>query len=409
MTEAPQTGIRELDRLVDGLRVGDNVVWLAHRRLWTSLLKPFIETGRQGLCYVTVDSPAEDVLRRVSSQMTLGRFVLVDCHSYASARAMPRPVTDLHAADVRVADDPRDLGTVQVLMKELEDEMGRGTGYVFESLTGMQQLWGPDAALSFFLRHCPRLYDLDTVAYWLLDPAKHDQSFVQRIQQVTQVMLEVSEADDLVVRVVKADARSADVVGRAARLEEQSDGRLRVVVEPPSDRTAAGELLKRRRMELGISQTELARRLGITPSALSQAERGKRGLSTETMKLAWRELGVGEGGDAQRAPGYVLARRGARVPRLVTTGVEDEKVIEQASGFEVHLIAFAPGASGRRPPVATKRPEFVFVTEGVLKLRIGDATEVLHAGDAIAIGTQPLNGWRNPSPTVTRAMWMILP
>lgn len=410
MAQRPTSGISGVDDLVDGLRVGDNVVWIAPRRLWPSLIGPFVEqTIARGLCYVTVDSTPEEVLRRVPEART-EKLTMVDFHSAAAdgtASAASMAVPDV---DLRAPEDPRDLGSAQLLMKELEDQLEPGIGYVFDSLTGMQQMWDAEGALSFFLAHCPRLYDLDTVAYWVLDPDEHDQAFVERIKQITQVILEISERDGtLSVRVVKADARAPQVVGRTATVRESERA---LIVSPPeaTGKPVMGEALKRRRMERGMSQTELARRLGITPSALSQAERGKRGLSADTMRVAWRELGIDdETNEAVARPSYVLARRGARHLETVIAGIEGEKVLEQPSGFEVHLMAFAPGASGRRPPIATKRPEFVMVTEGVLQIRIGDAKEVLHAGDAIYIGTQPLNGWSNPGPTVTRVLWAVVP
>lgn len=410
MAERPTSGIPGVDRLVDGLRRGDNVVWMAPRRLWDSLLTPFIEAAAdRGLCYMAVDSPAEDVLTRLMEVVRPGSLTMLDCHARsAGAPQSPDPST-LGGVDLRVVEDPHDLGSVQVAMKEIEDALPPGIGYVFESLTAMQQLWDADGALAFFLRHCPRLYDLDTVAYWVLDPAEHDQAFIERIKQITQVILEVTGDDVLTLRVVKADARPADVVGRTATVRESPSG---LVVHPtePAAQPAVGVLLKRRRMERGMSQTELARRLGVTPSALSQAEHGKRGLSAQTMKVAWRELGVDEDPDIDDAPpSYVIARRGARRLERIAPGIEGEKVIEQPTGLEVHMMTFAPGSSGRRSPIPTKRPEFVLVTEGVLQLRIGDSKEVLHAGDAIYIGTQPLNGWRNPSPTVTRVFWVVLP
>ncbi|MGH2809189.1 MAG: helix-turn-helix domain-containing protein [Actinomycetota bacterium] len=403
MKDVLQSGIDGLDRLVDDLRRGDNVVWLAPRALWPALLLPFARgTAARGLCYVRVEPAVSGVVDHLEGAD--GRVVLVNFNAGKTTKA-PRGI------ELRSPEDPRDIESVQLLMKELEDELGPGAGYVFDSLSAMQRLWGPDAALGFFMRHCPRLYELDTVAYWVLDPEEHDASFINRVKQVTQVVLEVGNGDDPMVRVAKADARPAGVVGRLARLEVEGTN---IAVEPVtagSDRSSIGERLKRRRVELGMSQSDLARRLGITPSALSQAEHGRRGLSETTMGAAWKALGVGDGDvtDEDTPPSFAVARRGARRPERFAPGVESESVFTQPGGFEAHLIAFAPGASGRRPLFPTKRPEFVAVNEGILQLRVGEAKEVLHAGDAAWIADQPIAGWSNPSPTVTRVMWIVLP
>jgi transcriptional regulator with XRE-family HTH domain len=413
MTYTPSTGISGLDDLIDGLRSGDNVVWSSKREVWSLLLRPFAEKAETpGLCYVAVDAPPQDLLSRYRIDAGIDRFVVVDLHTGGLAGKVRKRKKSAYVegAYIRTAADSRDFNSVQSLMKEIEDELGSGTRYVFESLTGLQKLWDADSALSFFLRHCPRLYDLRTVAYWMLDPLAHEQGFLRRVHDVTQVVLEVFEGKERAIRVSKADARSADVMGRVARLVIGDNDVPRVVTDAESARSASGEVLRRRRSERGLSQSELARRIGVTPSALSQAEKGKRPLSHRTMKTAWRELGIDVDGDEDEVEStYVIARRGARFLSSVVAGVEGEKVMSQPSGFEVQRLAFAPGASGRRPPVLTKRPEFVMVTEGVLQLRVGESREVLHAGDAMLIGTQPVSGWRNPGPTVARATWIVLP
>lgn len=55
-------------------------------------------------------------------------------------------------------------------------------------------------------------------------------------------------------------------------------------------------------MAAGLSQAELARRIGVSPSALSQVERGRHGLSGETLTRLWAILGVPFGPGASPAP-----------------------------------------------------------------------------------------------------------
>ena len=45
-----------------------------------------------------------------------------------------------------------------------------------------------------------------------------------------------------------------------------------------------GELIKRARTVAGLTQAELAKRLGVTPQAISQYERGIKNPKNETLK-----------------------------------------------------------------------------------------------------------------------------
>jgi transcriptional regulator with XRE-family HTH domain len=282
---------------------------------------------------------------------------------------------------------------------------------VFDSLTGMQEIWGAEAALSFFLRSCPRLYELRTVALWVLDRPAHEPAFLSRLTRVTQVVIRIEAAEDgFAVRVVKAEGRPPEVTGRRATIRFEG-GRARLVHEQePGAKERVGALLREGRKARGLSQAELARRIGISPSALSQAERGSAGLSGATLTRAWRELGMPFGGDDAVAPGpYRLARRGARPVRTIAKGLEAELIAESPGRPAVHLVRFARGASGRRAPFTTKRSEVIVVVSGVLELSIGEGSEALHAGDGIELTTETIASWRNLAPQETVAVWTLLP
>jgi len=39
---------------------------------------------------------------------------------------------------------------------------------------GMQKIWGgEDAILKFYSHSCPRLYELNTIAYWIMEKKAH--------------------------------------------------------------------------------------------------------------------------------------------------------------------------------------------------------------------------------------------
>lgn len=391
--------------------MGDNVVW----RLRGASREPFTAAflragaGLPKLAYVSFDAPAAAVVARYGAEAFPEPSVLLDCSSgQPPARSKRRPGGG-DGPSVRVVEDPSNVLAVIGALTAIERELGPGTRYVFDSLTTIQKAWGREAALSLFLEHCPRLFDLGTVAYWFLDTDQHDQSFLDRMTQLTQVVLDVEPADDdVLVAVAKAQGRGSSA-GKRARIG-LVDGRGTIVDAGGGDRGSSGERLRRTRIDHGLSQAHLARQAGITPSALSQAERGVSPLSEETLARIWRSLGVPPlDGEATGAPPYRVWRRGARRRRQLAPGLDAESVLSDDSGFAVHAVQLAGKASGRQPPFPTKRPEAIVVESGVLEVRVNDATEVLHAGDALLLEDSTVSSWRNPGVSETRVLWVILP
>ena len=407
----PSTGFAAIDQLLGGLRVGDNVVWRLHGASREPFTAAFLRAGAAlpRLAYVSFDASAAEVLAQYGTAGFPAPSVLLDCSSGRQARRPRRP-TGKGGPSVRVVEDPTNILAVTAALTAIEREFGPGTRYVFDDLTTIQKAWGREAALGLFLEHCPRLFDLETVAYWFLDADEHDQSFLERMTQLTQVVLDVEPSgDDVLVAVAKAQGRRSASAGKRARIV-LADGAGTIVDSVGGDRGSSGERLRQLRMDKGLSQAHLARQAGITPSALSQAERGVSALSEETLGRIWRSLGVvaGDGEPAADTP-YRVWRRGERRRRQLAAGLESATVLTDDTGLSVHTLQVAGKAAGRRPPFPTKRPEAVLVESGVLEVKVNDATEVLHAGDALLLKDDSVSSWRNPGLSEARVLWIIFP
>ena len=407
------TGLRPLDELLGGLRYGDNVVWEVDGPDETPFLAGFLRAAVGApLVYVSFHVSPQAILDRFGADWDKERFLLLDCFTdglaggdavvasfYRRAR-----IRRAHVERVPAASSPE---VVHQLLQELEPRLGRGARYVFDSLTGMQELWGPEEALSLFLRSCPRLYDLRTTAYWFLQRQAHDGSFLARLRHVTQVVLELAENDGQAsVRVAKAQGHPPDVAGRRARVSFQGQG-VRLVQEPPPAGPSIGELLRTQRVARGLGQAELARRFGISPSALSQIERGVSGLSETTLERAREVLGLPLEKGSTAARPYRLERRGARQPRRIAPGMVAEELAHTPT-HRILLVRVSSRASGRRTPFVTKRDEVLAVLRGILEVRVGEAHEVLHAGDAMLLSEEPVASWRNPGPDEAEMLWAVL-
>ena len=407
------TGLVPLDRFLGGLRYGDNVVWESNGVDETPLVSAFLEAARGApLVYVAFHVGPEAILERFGEVWDRRGFILLDCFTDGIAGGDPAAVSfyEQAAAEtthgvrrVRELRIPDALGT---LLREYEMRLGRGARYVFDTLTGAQDLWGGAGALALFLQSCPRLYQLRTAAYWLVQQAAHDPAFLSRLRHVTQVVVELhTDRGAPLIRLTKAEGRPPAMVGSTARIAYEHE-RL-VLKERSVDEVSFGQLLKAHRIARGLGQAELARRIGISPSALSQAERGRSGLAPETMERARDVLGLPDDLPRARAS-YRLSRRGSRAERPLGSGMTVEELARTAS-HSARLVRIEAGSTGRQVPFATKHEELLVVTSGVLEVRVGEAREVLHAGDALLLRDEPLSGWRNPGPEQVELIWSVLP
>ncbi len=220
------TGVEGLDRLTGGLRGGDNVVWEVDSGAPADVfIRSFLRTTRltgRHLVFVSLNRSPQAILRKHLEDIPASAFVLVDC--FTSGKGNGNEVfsgfysraqieqTGLKAIRVSEAGDP---DKVRKALEDLESHVGRNALYVFDSITGMLELWHDERkVLNFFTYVCPRLYDLNTVAYWILEKQAHSEQFLANLRHITQVVLELSVPDGRpTVLLRKAEGRRSPQVG----------------------------------------------------------------------------------------------------------------------------------------------------------------------------------------------------
>ena len=365
LNDAPDrvsSGVPDLDVLLDGLILGDNVVWVTDSS-------------------ETVEVLEDNLLREAVRRKQPCTYVTATGEVARLRRRLPPEVKILDCKPGRVNAEPGALENTVI-------EGARGPApacVVFDDLGTFARRWRPERAVAFFSHVCPRLFDLGALAYWRAPRQDLGRAALDRITQVTQCVLELSD-DHL--RVVKSEGRPAGVQGSLQRLT-LGDGTIRLESQLGLGRLGRG--LERIRHERNLTQTDLARKGRVTPTAISQAEAGRRGLSLDTQLLLSERLGVSldELLSAATAPDYVLARR----PRAFT-GTKRALHDDPRAGLRSYLVRLGPGETGTADEVH-KGVELLLVASGLVQVTVGDDTPVMRAGDAALATKAPITGWRN--------------
>ncbi len=159
------SGISALDRVLQGLQLGDNVVWQVdglddYRYFAEPFARQAIRDGRR--CVYLRFALHAPILPAIEGLVTIA----VDPHLGFDAFS-----GELH---------------------EIIEEEGREVFYIFDSLSALVVEWATDELLAnFFQVTCPFLFELDTVAYFALTRGRHSHSAVARIRDTTQVLVDV--------------------------------------------------------------------------------------------------------------------------------------------------------------------------------------------------------------------------
>lgn len=189
------------------------------------------------------------------------------------------------------------------------------------------------------------------------------------------------------------------------------------------DAEALGARLRTLRLASGLSLRELARALEISPSAVSQIERGVRRPSVSRLLAIVQVLGLpladvfdeaGEpatkAGDPDPA-GFVLARSGASKPVTLGTGVVFRRLSPaHTAGVDFFESTYPPGsdASDMDDLITHEGYEVGTVVSGELTIQFPDERVVLRAGDSITFPCALPHRMGNAGAVNAVATWLIV-
>ena len=264
----------------------------------------------------------------------------------------------------------------------------------------MSERWGTKTAQRFFTLSCPLLLELGAIAYWSLAPTAHPQAMLREIHGVTQCVVVLQDGR---LRVAKAEGRPPGIEGSVFRYRVE-DGAPVLAAAPAAARL--GTALKAVRTTRGLSQSALARLAGVSPSAISQAERGQRGLSLDTLLDLSAKLNVTLDellrGDV--VPGYRIVRRDD--PWTGSAGGPHPLLDDPRAGIRAYVLRLGPGESAT-PSIVHKGVELVTVASGLVQVQLTGGQPVLRGGEALLAESSRIEGWRNLSDREALVFWIL--
>jgi transcriptional regulator with XRE-family HTH domain len=185
-----------------------------------------------------------------------------------------------------------------------------------------------------------------------------------------------------------------------------------------------GERLRARRHERGLRLRDLADRLGVSPSLISQIERGRANPSVSTLYQIVAELNVsldellfndrrGQEVPERLPPDQAgpIQRRDRRKRIRLASGVIWERLTTTSEpGVEFLYVMYEVGGASS-PEDAYQRHsghEWGYVLSGTLGVTIGFKQYLLQPGDSVSLESTTPHRLANAGDTPVHAIWFVL-
>ena len=179
-----------------------------------------------------------------------------------------------------------------------------------------------------------------------------------------------------------------------------------------------GARIRVEREAAGVSLRALASRLGVSPSLLSQLERGLAQPSVATLwgivselNLSLDALFAGPADDDVSGAPALVQRAGARTAIELGGGVRWERLSagpDPDAAFA--FVTYQPGGTAAidHPPATHRGKEYGYVVSGRLEVQVGEETLELGPGDAVVFGSGTPHRFRALGEEPARAVWLNL-
>lgn len=163
--ERIKSGISSMDKLLDNIRIGDNVV------IQVAALNDYKKMAQAFTKQAIDDNRNISYIRFAKHEPILEEQDGLKIYRLDAKKGFESFTVDVHT----------------IIEKE-----GYEAFYVFDCLSDLQVAWSTDLMMgNFFCVTCPYLFELDTVAFFPVLRGHHDYTTIARIQETTQLLLNV--------------------------------------------------------------------------------------------------------------------------------------------------------------------------------------------------------------------------
>lgn len=163
------TGVPSLDRVINNLRIGDNVVWQVDEISdYFQFTAPYVENA-----------------------LKEGRRVVYMRFAQHGPILQPGQYDQIYMLDSYSGFESFSTQVHSIIKNE-----GVEVYYVFDCLSDLQSAWATDLMIgNFFMVTCPYLFELNTIAYFAI--LRNSLSFktIARIRETTQVLIDVYNSE----------------------------------------------------------------------------------------------------------------------------------------------------------------------------------------------------------------------
>ncbi|SPD71934.1 conserved hypothetical protein [uncultured Desulfobacterium sp.] len=421
------SGVSQLDHILGGLRIGDNVVWYDDvGSLAPAFCLNFIKVSRaekKPIIYLNFDRSIKNLLEQLGPLADYDQLTILDCFTHGKGEGAEVFMKFYAEGDkarrckIIKIEKPRNADHVTGAFYSLHKTMTGDVRFVFDSLTGMQELWGgEDQILKFYSHSCPRLYELNTIAYWIVEKGAHSPRLKAHINKIAQVAIDLSlKRGKTSLTVVKAQNRDLEALNKTYNYWTKD---LAITFDSERHTTSQVDLgtrLRDLRKKRGLSQTELAKLVGVTSSTISQIESNQIYPSLPALIKMSEILSVKVSsffGELDRASERVIFTPSQAMDVQFSVSTRETIAgkaltpLDLEPKAEPYLIEIMPDKSLPSHFFSHKGDEIGYVLSGKLQLKMGSKFHSAKAGDIIYLSTEAPSGWKNPGPEPATMLWI---